>query len=120
MSLYDELQGVAKSLLKEFKQGTVKLVQVTPGAGPADNPGTATETSYELDATVKGVSRKYLNTSFIVASDLEVTSAVIDDVTPNEKDFIVIDDVRHKIVQDLSTPAAGAKVVWKFIVRRGG
>jgi len=44
---------------------------------------------------------------------------VVSGVTPNMRDFIEVDGERLKIVQDISTPAAGVRVVWKFIVRKG-
>lgn len=120
MTIYTDLQSLAGVLLQDFKQGTVKLIKITVGTGPADNPGSNTETTYTLDATVRGVSDKVIARSFAFASDLEVCAAVIDGVTPDEEDFIEIDSVRYKIVQDISPPAAGTKVVWKFIVRKGG
>ena len=120
MSIYDDLQPVASELLGEFKQGTVYLIKMTEGNGTPDDPGDPTETKYELDATVKGVSFKYIEQGFALESDLMVTSAVRDDVTPDGDDFIEIDGVRHKIHRDMSVPAAGTKIAWKFIVRKGG
>lgn len=120
MSIYTELKEVTSEILKEFKQGTVVLRKMAPAAGPADNPGTPTITSHTLDAVVKGVSFKYVSQGFAVASDLEVTSAILSGVTPSEKDSIVIDDVRYKIIQMMKIPAAGTTLAWKFIVRKGG
>ncbi len=118
MTIYDELQTIGAEVLKEFKQGTVTLVQVTPGAGPADDPGAPTETSYTLDAVVRGVSYKYVRDGFAVATDLELSVAVIAGLTPTFKDFIVIDGERYKIIQDVSAPSAGTRAVWKFLVRK--
>ena len=120
MSIYDDLQVVASEILTEFKQGAVNLVQTTPGAGPDDNPGAPTLTSYSLNAVVKGVSFKYVSQGLATASDLEVTSAVSSEVTPSEKDFLEIDSVKYKIVQLMNVPGAGTSSVWKFIVRKGG
>lgn len=120
MSIYDELSSEIPSIMSEFKQGEVNLIVVTPANGPVDNPGTPTETSHTLNATVQGVNFKYVQSGLAVSSDLIVTSAVVEGVTPSEKDFISIDGTRHKIVQDMSVPSAGIKLVWKFIVRKGG
>lgn len=119
MSIYDELKEVAAEIMSEFQQGVVNLVKITPGAGPADNPGASTSVNYLLDAVVKGVSFKYVQQGLAVVSDLEVTAAVLDTVTPSEKDFINIDGTLYKIVQNMIVPAAGTKIVWKFIVRKG-
>jgi hypothetical protein len=118
MSIYDELKPIAAELLKEFKQGVIKLKNIVV-SGSADAP-TNTETVYELDATVRGVTSEFLKDSFITSSDLIVTAAVVEGVTPSMNDLIEIDGVNYKIVKDMSLPAAGTKVVWKFIVRKGG
>lgn len=119
MSIYEELRDtVAKPLLKEFKQGSISLIQMTPGSGPIDNPGPATQTTISLDAVAKGVSFKYVRDGFATSTDLIVTAAIVDGITPTKNDFIEIDGVRHKIIEDISPPAAGSRVVWKFIVRK--
>jgi hypothetical protein len=121
MSIYDDLQLVAKDLLvpDEFGQGLIELVQITPGAGPADDPGASTEDTTTLNGAVSGVSSEYVDQGFAVATDLMVITAVVEGITPNEKDFIELDGVRHKVVKDMSVPAIGTKVAWKFIVRKG-
>ncbi|QWY83164.1 head-to-tail joining protein [Rhizobium phage RHph_X2_24] len=119
MAFYDEMQTVASELLNEFKQGAIKYVQIVPGAGPIDEPGPSTEVVTDVDAVARGVSFKYVQSGLALASDLTVTIAYNAAVTPNMRDFIEIDGVRYKIIQDISTPAAGTRVVWKFIVRKG-
>lgn len=123
MAFYDDMQKLASSVLKEFKQGSVKLIQYkqTTG-GTLDEPSELKETVYNLDATVNGVSYKYLINSYAVASDLTVTAGVIKGVTPTINDFIEIDGVRHKIIRDISSApnaANGKPVVWRFICRKG-
>lgn len=117
MSIYDDLKPVAASLMKEFKQGVISYIKLTPGTGPVDEPGPATEVLTPLNATVKGVSFKYVQNGLAVATDLMVTAAIVDGLILDMRDSIEIDGVRNKIVQILPTPAAGTKVVWKFIVR---
>lgn len=118
MTIYDELKVVASDLLAQFKQGTISLVQLAPGNGPADNPGAPTETVVALNATVIGAPYKYVKSGFAVMTDLMVTAAIVDGVTPTKNDFIVIDGQRYKILGDVSVPASGVRVVWKFIVRK--
>lgn len=119
-TIYDDLQGVASELLKEFRQGDIYLVQQARGTGPAYNPGTPTETEILLDGVAKGVSKKFVDGTFIVMTDLEVTVAVLDGVTVSEDDFIRIDGDDYKIVADKSVPASSTRCAWKFIVRKGG
>lgn len=120
MSIYDDLKPVVAEVMGEFKQGTITLVQITPAAGPIDNPGNPTETVHTLDATAKGVSFKFVRDGLAVSSDMMVAAVPVDGVTVSEKDFITIDGTRYKIVHDATVPAAGTKLVWKFIVRKGG
>lgn len=120
MSIYDELTSVVSEVMSEFKQGSIKLVSITPGTGPADEPGEPTESLTTLDAVARGVSSKYVKDGLALASDLMVSAAVVAGVTPKNSDFIEIDSVRYKIVQIMNLPAAGTKLVWKFIVRKGG
>lgn len=120
MSIYDELQDVASEILEEFKQDSVQLIKITQTGGTLDAPGTPVETAYDLDAVVKGINSKYLQEGFILSTDLEVTSAVLSGITISKDDYIKINSIKHKIVEDLSVPAAGTKCVWKFVVRKGG
>lgn len=121
MAIYDEMQQIVSDIIgdPEFKQGVIHYVAVVPGSGPADNPGASVTTEYELDAVAKGVSYKYVKDGLALSTDKTVVSAIRSDVTPDMKGFIKIDGVRYKIVQDISTPAAGTRVVWKWIVRKG-
>ena len=121
MTIYDEMQQIASEILgdPEFKQGEIIYVATIPGNGPPDNPGASTTVEYALDAVAKGVSYKYVKDGLALSTDLTVTSAVRADVVPDMKGFIKIDGVRHKIMQDISTPGAGTRVVWKWIVRKG-
>jgi len=118
MTIYDEMKSVGVELLGEFKQGTVKLIQIVAGTGPDDNPGEPTETSYILDAVVRGAPFKYIRDGFVTATDMMVTAAIIEGLTPSKNDFIEIDGVRCKIIEDVSAPGAGTRVVWKFLVRK--
>lgn len=118
MSIYDELRPVAAEILSQFKQGDIKLIRRVAGAGPIDDPGAATETQIDLDAVSQGVSFRYVKDGFALSSDLIVTASVVDGVTPTKDDFIDIDGTRYKIVEDISPPAAGTRLVWKFIVRK--
>lgn len=118
MSIYDELRPVAQSLLAEFKQGVVSLVQVAAASGPADDPGTPATTTTLLNAAVTGAPYKYVRDGFAVSSDILVIAAPVDGIQPAKNDFIVIDGERYKIIEDVSVPAAGTRVAWKFLVRK--
>lgn len=126
MAFYDEMQDVAADVLKEFKQGVIKYIDIEPGSGPVDDPGEPVEKSYTLDGAARGVKYKYVQGGLAVASDLQVTSSVkaTDEnnlqvsLNPKLNGFVEIDDVRYKIVQVLPKPAAGTTVAFTLIIRK--
>lgn len=121
MSFYDEMQQIATSVLTEFNQGSIKLIQLEmPSDGSLDDPGEPIEVVTELKGAIKGISFKYLKEGYNAITDFEATVAVVQNVQPKENDFLEVDGIQYKIIQDVSVPAAGLKVVWKFIVRKGG
>lgn len=120
MTFYKDMQLVAKDVLSKFKQGSIRLIQLTDGTGPADDPGSSSELFYDLNGTSRGLSLEFQQQGFVASTDFEVTASVIDGVAPTLDDFIEIDGIRYKVVRDMSVPTAGIKVAWKFIVRKGG
>lgn len=120
MTFYSEMQGIASKLLKEFNQGNINLIKFESVDGNVDEPIEQIEKVYPLKGVAKGVSYKYLKEGFNAITDFEVTVAVDNNITPNINDFLEIDGVKYKIIQDISVPAAGLRVAWKFIVRKGG
>lgn len=130
MGFYEEMRDeVATPLLEEFAQGAVILTkpgETVPGENPWDPPVEGEPVVYTLDATVKGVSQKYIDGTTVLATDLEVlVSTVGRDASGNpvaiDPDFgadtLTIDGQVMTLVRDLSVPAAGTKVVLKYIVR---
>ena len=114
---YDDMQGIASNLLNEFKQGEIKYIAVIPGIGPADNPGASQEVPYILDAVAKGVSFRYIDHTNILATDLQITMPGAG-VVPLPNGFMMVDGVRHKIIQIIPKPAAGTPVAFSVIIRK--
>lgn len=114
---YQEMQAVATDLIGEFQQGVIEYVAITPGTGPADDPGEPTETVTRIDAVARGVSFKYVDGTNVVTSDLQTTFAG-SAATPEMTGFIQVDGVRYKIVQIVRKPAAGTVVAWTVIFRK--
>lgn len=121
MSFYDEMQSVGSSILKQFNQGGLKLIQFE--YNQTDNPDAPEETAekvYDLEGVAKGITFQYQQMGYSVSTDLEVIASVVEGVMPSENDFVEVNGIRYKLIKDLSVPGAGTKVVWKFIVRKGG
>lgn len=115
---YGEMQGVARDVLTEFNQGKIEYVALTPGTGPAQNPGEPTEQAYTIPGAVRGVKFKYIDNSTIVQSDQQATMAVSADVTPNMAGFMRVDGVRYKIIAIKPIPPAGTPVANVIIFRK--
>lgn len=131
-NFYEDMRAVASDVLADFDQtdpnapasaapggNGIYYVGITPGTGPADNPGAPTEaTPLKLDAVARGVSFKYVDGANVVASDLQTTMAVRADMTPQITGFIIMDGKRYKIVQVINKPAAGVAVAHTVIFRK--
>lgn len=118
-NIYEDLQNVTKDVMKEFNQGVIEYVGLTPGIGPADNPGEPVKTTITLKgATARNVSSKYVDGTIIFTTDIQVNSAVQDGLNPQIDDFVDIDSIRYKIIKPMTVPAAGTPVAHILIVRR--
>lgn len=110
--------NVADKLLGQFKQGNIQLVrrEVVPPVNSWDAP-TITDVTYQLDAIASGVAQEYIDGTTIVATDLQVVSAVPDGVIPAAGDIIKIDGKNTTLLRIIPVPAAGLTVAYKFLVR---
>jgi hypothetical protein len=113
-----DMQNVAKQILGDFNQGVIQHVQVIAGSGPADNPGEPTTSTTTLtQAVARGVEFKFLKSSDILQTDLQITfpGGIVE---PQPSDFFVVDGTQYKVVEIHKTPAAGIVVTFKVIVRK--
>lgn len=127
-SIYEDLQGVASGLLKEFDQKApgdpsptsngIYYVAVVPGSGPAQNPGPSVETPYKVDGVARGVSFRYIDNKNVVGTDEQITFAVNPAFVPNEKGFVLIDGKRYKVIAFFRKPAAGTPVAYTLVIRK--
>lgn len=121
MSFYSDMAAIASDILTEFKQGAVVLTHMTDTGTPLDVDApwlgnTMTPVDYPLSATVSGVSEEFVNGTTIVASDLEITAAVLA-VEPVQADTVTIDGKAVTLLKIVRIPAAGTVVAWRLIVR---
>jgi hypothetical protein len=116
---YEEMQKVVQGVLPQFNQGTIRYRAVTPGGGPADEPGASSITWTTLTgAAARGVSTQYVLRGLAIASDKQVVMAVQAGVSPAQDDFVQIDGEQFKIVSIMTKPEAGTPVAYVLIVRR--
>lgn len=134
---YSKVQGTASRLMSRFKQGKVTLTRKTPGerplgSNPWDPPPAERISIYDLDATAKAVSDKFINGTLIFATDIEITAGVtmtleaVDGVpvapAPVQLELLPGDTLNADgqpvtIITTMRIPRVGTPVVWKFIVR---
>jgi len=135
MGFYDDMQGVAVSLLTEFKQGTITLTRTTPGAVDANESWTPVADStvrYSLNAVAKSVDDKFVDGKMIFSTDVIITASPIMlkthvDGSPVTNvntelevlagDKITMDSKELEILKTMRIPRAGTAIAWKFIVR---
>jgi len=116
MSIYLQLQGVAKELLEHFDQSGITLIKLTPGGGPAHNPGEPTKVNHRVEGVARGVSQRFVDGSHVIASDLQFTVAG-GGFEPTVSDEALIGSKPHEIVRVIRTPATGAVVSYTVIIR---
>lgn len=122
---YKDMRGIANDILGSElgqsdtkKRQTINYVHLTPGNGPADDPGPSGEAAYPLNGTASGVSQKYVDNSIIIQSDLQVMMGYRDDIEPNISGFVTVNSVRHKLIAVKRVPEAGTVVVWVLVIRK--
>jgi hypothetical protein len=118
MSFYPNLTRTSARLLGKFKQGVVEIGRPVsvPGANVWDAP-TVTTHWQEVNASVKGVSAKFVDGVNIVISDREVLTQTPVDFDAEAGDQMRIDGQVVAVLSVQGIPAAGAAVVTRFIVR---
>lgn len=118
MAFYQDMQNIATELLDDFKQGLIEYGRITPGSGPADDPGPSVITWSTVKAVARGVSFKYAQLSMVVETDLQITMAA-DQLTPDMRDMVRIDGgTAMKIVHIVAKPSAGIPAAFILIVRK--
>lgn len=115
---YQDMQEIATDLLTEFNQGTIKIIRDTfPNAKPYD-PGEPVPTEYSFKGVTRGVSKKFVDGTFILESDLQATLAYSSEIVINPKtDRIKVDNIEYQILSVKNTPASGTIVSIIIIYR---
>ena len=114
---YSRLTRIHDRLTARHGQGVVEITITTtvPGAEPWDPPETTTVDT-AVDAVVSGVGEEFVDGSTIVASDLMVQIAAVDD-PPEVGDTIKIDGASKAVLAVHNVPGAGDPVALRLIVR---
>jgi hypothetical protein len=86
------------------------------GADEWDLPVDRAPATWTLDATVAGVSAKYVTGDTVKMTDLEITAAVFAD-EPRLGDGLTVDGQPLTILQIMPLPAGGTKVAWTILAR---
>mgnify|MGYP001168734118 CR=1 FL=1 len=117
MTIYDRARQTASKLFTKFGQGVVSLQRDVPGeGGDAWNPPVAVPVNYGLNATVSGVTARYVDGTLVTASDLMVRCAV-PEVEPLITDRVIIDGTPRAILKIQPIPAAGTPAAYLIFVK---
>ena len=117
MTIYDRARQTASKLFARFGQGDVSLQRDVPGeGGDAWNPPSAVLVTHGLDATVSGVTARYVDGTLVTASDLMVRCAV-PEVEPRLTDRVMIDGTPRAILKIQPIPAAGTPAAYLIFVK---
>lgn len=114
---YERLTRLHNRLAAKHGQGAVEIsvTTTTPGLNPWDPP-TTTTVDTPVDAVVQGVGAEYVDGSSIVASDLVVQIAAVDD-PPEVGQSIKVDGKSMSVLAVMPIPGAGDPVAIRLIVR---
>lgn len=116
MSIYDSSRKTASKLFAKFAQGAVLLRRAAVAGGDPWSPAAGATVDHPLDATVSGVSARYVDGTLVTAGDLMVRCAVPPTV-PAPADLVVIDGAPRAILKIQPVPAAGPPVAYLIFVK---
>ena len=129
--IYKDFQSLATDLLQQFNQGQVLLNRVYEGEPEQPwLPPPQIKRTYRLDATVRGVSSKYVDGTNIVVSDQMIISAIpaeliasddipiggVEEIHPTMDDSLVIDGKPRVVKAIKPVPAAGIPSVYHIVI----
>jgi hypothetical protein len=145
MTIYEDLDPIVKELMSEFKQGLITVLEVTLSTRPPELPSYENWTPvrstrlFALDATVRAVGLQgregisLQNGESVRVDDLVITCSdrmwliEVDGVPVTRVEAVLdvnllstlqIDGVTGQIMAITNVPAAGKKLVHKYIYRR--
>ena len=113
---YTEEQRAFAEQIAEVEQGDIKYITAGVKTGDEWSPTFGAPTVYPLVATASGVSKKFVNGTTILATDLQIMSAVFD-VEPLMSGTITLNGRTLQTVDIKQIPAAGTPVAWRIICR---
>ena len=114
---YERIKRIHDRLTARHGQGVVEISVTTTVPGPEPwSPPETTTVDTEVDAVVSGVGEEFVDGETIVASDLQVQIAAVDD-PPAVGDTIKVDGATRAVLAVHSIPGAGDPVALRLIVR---
>jgi len=128
MAFYDDMQAMARDLLKPdsqggLGQGIIQLTRITRGAVDPNKPWeipTETTQTETLDGAVSGISKELIGTeaggTVLLASDRKAICTV-PAMGHTAGDTLSVDGVPVHIIAVEKIPAAGTTVAVRFIIR---
>jgi hypothetical protein len=113
---YDDMQGLASTILSEFSQGDIVYVAPSAASGDPWNPSLVSGARTTVKGVGRGVQQKYVDGTHVVATDQQFTIQA-GTVTPVSGATIEVDGSILQIIKVIKVPAAGTAVVWMVFAR---
>lgn len=122
---YTDLQNVVNDVLPQFKQGEVILRRLVRGPDPSPSKvGEVISTlEWELAAALpKEVSKRYINGSTILESDLMIVTAVkaispAENISPQMTDELYVGGEKKTIKAIKQLPLTGTPVAFQIFIQ---
>ncbi len=128
MAFYDDMQAMARDLLKPdsqggLGQGTITLTRMVPGTPNPDTPWIPVEDiphTVTIKGAVRGVSKELIGTevgsAVIVASD-RIAITEVPSIQYTAGDTLSVDGKPVMVLNVQNIPAAGVTSAVRFIIR---
>lgn len=113
---YGKMQSTASRLLSKFAQGVITYTPPPTIGGDPWNPTQTPSQPITINATAQGVAAEYVDGTTVLATDLQITSAVFGQ-EPSMAGKITVDGKMLQMIRVIPLPAAGEVIAWRCIVR---
>lgn len=117
MDIYDDMrQALKQELADNSEQGTIRYIHPGAPTGPSYDPQPGAPTAYDVLGVVRGVSQKYVDGTYVTATDQQATLAVFDRQPTNEG-VLEVDGVERQIIRVDNLPGAGTPCGFRVFIK---
>lgn len=117
MNIYDDMrEALQQELADNSEQGTIRYIHPGEPTGPDYDPQPGTPTAYPVLGVVRGVSQKYIDGTYVKATDQQATLAAFERA-PTTEGVLEVDGVERQIIRVDNLPGAGSAVGHRVFIK---